>query len=210
MSLVKPCVVLAALALAGCVNLGKTERPAATVYVLADAGAVAAAPAPARDPRTLLVLDTAADAYYDTDALAYARAPGTLARYQFARWSARPGKRYAQLLRARLDAAGRPAAGARAGGPVKGELLLDTRLVAFHHDAARAPGEAVVVLEAELVDLGERRLVERRRFEARVPAARFDAAAAAAAFDRATAASLDQLVAWLAASRAAAGQPPVR
>lgn len=195
----KPLYWLLPLLLAGCVNLGSTERPARTVYQLGDAGS--SLPAATRDARTLLLMETAADPYFDAEPLVYSRAPGTLARYRFAVWSARPGKRYAQLLRTRLEQAAVYATVAQAGGMVSGELALDTRLVDFRHDAAQSPGVVVVAVEAELVDLDARRLIERRRFEARVPAASHDAAGAATAFDTATAKTLDELIAWLAGAR---------
>ena len=48
----------------------------------------------------LLVLDTTASGFYDSDQLVFSRAAGTRGQYQFARWTERPGKRFADLLRA--------------------------------------------------------------------------------------------------------------
>ena len=187
-----------AFALAGCVNFGdKADSAAMTYYVLDDA--TPAPPGPVAGPATptLLVLDTAASGFYDGDPLVFSRAPGTRGQYQFARWTERPGKRFADLLRARLDTLGTWRI-AGAGGYVRGDRLLDTELVEFYHDASSAPGTLRLVLRAELVDLKQRALLGRRVFEQQVPLATYDAAGAAQAANLAVSRALDELSAWLA------------
>jgi cholesterol transport system auxiliary component len=187
-----------ALALGGCVNFGdKADSSAVTYYVLDDA--TPAPPGPVAGPAapTLLVLDTAASGFYDGDPLVFSRAPGTRGQYQFARWTERPGKRFADLLRARLDTLGTWRI-AGAGGYVRGDRLLDTEIVEFYHDASSAPGALRLVLRAELVDLGSRALVSRRSFEQSVALTSFDAAGAARAANLAVARVLDDVAAWLA------------
>lgn len=186
-----------AFALAGCVNFSdKADSVAVIYYVLDDATALPGKPASNPAAPTLLVLDTAASGFYDGDALVFSRAPGTRGQYQFARWTERPGKRFADLLRARLDAQGAWRI-AGAGGYVRGDRLLDTELVEFYHDASSAPGTLRLVLRAELVDLSSRALVSRRVFEQNVPLASYDAAGAARAANEATARTLDEVSAWL-------------
>ena len=191
-------IVALSLALAGCVNFGdKADSVGMTYYVLDDA-----TPAPVRQPPvpgapTMLVLDTTASGFYDGDPLIFSRAPGTRGQYQFARWTERPGKRFADLLRARLDAQGAWRV-AGAGGYVRGDRLLDTELVEFYHDATSAPGTLRLVLRAELIDLASRTLISRHTFEHNVPLASYDAAGAALAANQATARTLDALSAWLA------------
>ncbi len=202
----KPALVLAALSpmLAGCVNFGQqANAPAVVYYVLEDA-----APKDA-DPRrveargeshgpTLLVLDTTTGSFYDTDQLIFSRGTGTRGQYQFARWTERPGKRFADLMRARLDRLGNYQVAA-AGGYVRGDVLLDTELVEFYHDAASRPGHVRLVLRAELVDLKQRKLLGRQAFEQQVPLASYDAAGAAQASNLAVGRALDDLIVWLAA-----------
>lgn len=201
------------LVLAGCVNVGaKNDAPAPVYYVLNDP-AVAAAPLRADAPKdasplraearveshapTLLVLDTTAGSFYDTDQLVFSRSAGTRGQYQFARWTERPGKRFADLMRSRLDRLGAYRVAA-AGGYVRGDLLLDSELVEFYHDATQEPGQLRLVLRAELVDLKRRALLGRRVFEQQVPLASYDAAGAAQASSVAVGRALDDLTAWLA------------
>lgn len=188
-----------ALALTGCVNFGEQPNaPAMVYYVLDDpvpapaAASVRSAAAPA-----LLVLDTATGSFYDTDQLVFSRSAGTRGQYQYARWTERPGKRFADLMRARLDRQGAWQVSA-AGGYVRGDVLLDTVLMEFYHDAASAPGQVRLALRAELVDLKQRKLLGRRVFEQRVPVSTYDAAGAAAASSLAVGRALDELTAWLA------------
>jgi cholesterol transport system auxiliary component len=187
--------------LSGCVNFGeKPNTPAVVYYVLDDpAPPVAARPVPAEAP-TLLVLDTTTGSFYDTDQLVFSDSPETRGQYQFARWTERPGKRFADLMRARLDRQGGWHVSA-AGGYVRGDVLLDTELVEFYHDASSKPGQVRLELRAELVDLKQRKLLGRRVFEQQVPLTRFDAAGAAQASSLAVSRTLDELAAWLATLR---------
>lgn len=187
---------LVALLLSGCLNLTGKDSPVVVNYVLEDKTAATQTAAPA-DPRTLLVLDTIATGYYDNQSLVYSDTPGTRAQYQYARWTERPGKRFSDLLRARLDAQSGFAHIAVAGGQVRGDLLLDTQLTEFYHEAQTSPGGVRVALRADLIDLKTRRLLSRKTFERRVPIVRYDAAAAAEGFNRASSGILDDLVVWI-------------
>ena len=186
------------LALSGCVNFGQHDNTPAVVYYVLDDTEVAAQPTPTRaDARTLLVPDTTASGFYEADPLVFSRSAGTRGQYQFARWTERPGKRFADLLRARLDRLGRYRVAA-VGGYVRGDRMLDTRLVEFYHDARSEPGTVRLELRAELVDLTQRTLLGRRTFEQQVPLASYDAAGAAQASNVAVSRVLDDLSAWLA------------
>lgn len=201
------------LALNGCVNFGSNGDSPAVVYYVLDDGGSAAAPEPATGGQgtgasapttpddahvpTLLVRNTTAGGFYDSDQLVFSRSPGTRGQYQFARWTERPGGRFAELLRTRLDRLGRYRI-APPGGIVRGDLLLDTRLVEFYHDAVQAPGKVRLVVRAELVDLRQHRLVGRRVFEQQVPVTTYDAAGAARASNEAVGRLLDDLGGWLA------------
>lgn len=193
-----PLLLALAALLAGCLNLGnRSEMPAVVHYVLKDAEpATAMVPVRAGAP-ALLVLDTATGGFYDTDQMVFSRSPGTRGQYQFARWTERPGKRFAELMRARLDRQGKWNVSV-AGGYVRGDVLLDTELVEFYHDASRSPGHLRLVLRAELVDLKRRALLGRRVFTQEIALDTYDAAGAAQAANQAVRHALDDLTAWIA------------
>jgi cholesterol transport system auxiliary component len=196
----KPVLFLAALSLmlTGCVNFGEKANTPAVVYFVLNDPVPTADPAPLRaDAPTLLVLDTTTGSFYDTDQIVFSRSAGTRGQYQYARWTERPGKRFADLMRARLDRQGAWNVSA-ADGYVRGDMLLDTELIEFYHDAASEPGQMRLVLRAEMVDLKQRTLLGRRIFEQQVPVLTYDAAGAAQAANLAASRALDELTAWLA------------
>jgi cholesterol transport system auxiliary component len=190
-----------ALALAGCVNFTEQPNmPAVVYYVLQDSTPTTPTTPLPTDAPTLLVLDTTTSGFYDTDQLIFSRSPGTRGQYQFARWTERPGKRFAELMRARLDHQGIWLVTA-GGDYVRGDLLLDSKLVELYHDASSEPGQIRLVLHAELIDLKRHKLLGRKVFEQQVPLATFNAAGAAQAANVAVGRTLDELAAWLATLR---------
>lgn len=191
-------VLVLTVLLSGCLGLGK-ETPAVINYVLEDLRVGTEKVAPA-DPRSLLILDTSATGFYDNENLVYSRAPGTRGQYQYARWTERPGKRFSDLLQKRLAIQSGFASVSIAGGQVRGDLVLDTELSEFYHEAAASPGSVRVHLRAELIDLKSRKLLGRQWFERSVPVGSYDAAGAAKGFNEATTGVLDDVVAWLAAA----------
>lgn len=192
-------LLFAAVLLAGCVNVGgKRDLPVTVHYVLEDRAPGATGRPPAVAP-VLIIPDVEVRGLHDGEPLVFARTADTRSTYQFARWTERPGKRLGTLMRARLDAAGWPVV--RAGSLVRGDWLLETQLIEFHHDASTEPGVFRMVLRAEIIDLGTRSVRARKTFAQSVPLARFDAAGAAEAASQATTATLETLVDWLASQR---------
>ena len=188
-----------ATALAGCAGL----RPnVAHRYYVLEAAAAPANEAAARRPGVLLVAPPTVAAFYDTQDLAYSRAPGLRDYYQYSSWTEPPGQRLAMLLTLRFDRSASFETVAVAGSGVKGDLLLATHLAEIYHDAAAAPGEARVTLIAELIDPRRRVLVARQTFSAAVPVRSDDAAGAAEGCARALGRVLDDVVVW---TRDAAG-----
>lgn len=186
------------VALAACVSLGQQEPQ--RHYVLdPPAGNKPGKPAVARDA-TLLVAPMTAAAFYDTPEIVYSRAPGERAYYQLSTWTERPSRRMTDLLIARLERAGPFKTVVRAASGVQGNLVLNTHLAAFYHDAATPPGHVEVAVVAELIDTAQRRLLARRSFERAANAPTHDAAGAVAAFNLATAQIMSDIVAWVDAT----------
>jgi len=191
-------LLAASTLLGGCLNLGDASKaPAVVYYVLNDAAP--AAPPAATVPlpaATLRVLDTTTGNFYDTEQLVFSRSPNTRGLYQYARWTERPGKRFTELMRARLERQG--SWNVSGGGSVRADWLLDTELVEFYHDAVSEPGQVRLVLRAAVIDIRQRTVLGQRVFEQQVPLERYDAAAAAQASSLAVSRMLDELTPWLA------------
>lgn len=173
-------------------------RQATTWYVLEDLGTPVASPGtkPAW-PDTLLLRETDAPTFYQVNAMAYSRSAATRGHYQYARLTELPAPRIAQLIRLRLEQSALFPAVAPLGSGVAGGYQLNTRLLDFYHDAAQAPGEVKLVLEAELVRRGDAHLLARTRIETRTPAPSQDARGAAQGANVALTQALDRLTEWL-------------
>jgi len=172
-------------------------RQATTWYALEDLGKAAAAAKPSW-PGTLLVRETDAPTFYQSNAMAYSRAAGTRGYYQYARQTELPAPRLAQLIRRRLEQSALFPAVAPFGAGVEGDYQLNTTLFDFYHDAARAPGEVKLMLEVELIRRGDAHLLARTRIETRAPAPSHDANGAALGANAALTQALDRLTEWLA------------
>lgn len=185
--LARVCALAALLtSLAGCVSFGAKEPH--RYFVLEPARTVRAEAKSAGAGTARLGAATAA-AFYDTEAIAYSRAPGTRGYYQFNSWTERPGRRIGELLAQRLDRS-----------PAQPGRVLNIHLLELYHDAAASPGTARVSLAAELVDPARRALVGRKVFSSSAPAATYDAAGAVHACNLAVAALLDEVESWVASS----------
>jgi cholesterol transport system auxiliary component len=184
----------AAAFVAGCLPArdGGVQR----YHVLEDAG-VPAAQAKTSRPSTLLVAPVTASSFYETLDIVYSRSPGTRAYYQYHAWTERPGRAIGELLVARLVRGGAFKAITRDTGGVRGDLILNTHLSEFYHDAAADPGSVKVSLSAELVDPLRGVLVARGTFTRSEPVPTYDAPGAVQAFNRAVGAVLDDVAAWV-------------
>jgi cholesterol transport system auxiliary component len=189
---------IGALLLSGCVNLdlpGVNSNTPVVYYVLEDAGRTAPAATPS--PKTLVLVDTQTGTFYDNDGMAFSNKTGTRGYYQYARWTERPGKRFSDLLIARLELEKPFATIVQTGTNVHGDWLLTTDIVELYHDAVKQPGTVKMVLRAEVADLESRKLVSRKLFTQIIPASSYEAEGAYQAFNQAVTATLNELTDWL-------------
>ena len=202
----------ALLAASGCISIGGGDASASVWYRLEDRYAVAAAPSNSGSSSSpsgaaganasmqgavLLVGPVVAAGFYDSTMLAFSRAPGTLAHYQFAGWAERPARRIGTLIERRIAVRGRFAAVAQSTAGVRGDLLLNLSLEHLYHDASVVPGAARVAVGAELLDWRARRLIARRDFDRSAPVESEEAAAAVVGLNRALGEVLDELCPWV-------------
>jgi cholesterol transport system auxiliary component len=181
--------------MAGCLPSGGT-REAQRYYIL-DAPDSKSAPAAAPKSAALVVPPTGAASFYDTQDLVFSRSPGTRAYYQFNAWTERPGRAIHDLLVARLERSGAFKAVVAADRPVANALVLRTDLEEIYHDAAKPPGEARIVLTAELIDPSRNVSLARRSFSQAAPTPTYDAEGAVQGFRQALGTLLDEVVAWV-------------
>ena len=184
--------LVAALVAGLVVACGAMGTREADRYFVLDVPPAAAAP---RTAPALVVMPTTVSSFYDTQDIAYSRATGTRAYYQFNHWTDRPQRAVHAQLVSRLGAAN------SAGG-----FILATHLDEIYHDAAQQPGTARLTVSAQLVDPKSRAVVAQRVFNGAAPAASFDAPGAVDGMRRALGALLDEIAAWAAATPPAAAR----
>jgi ABC-type uncharacterized transport system auxiliary subunit len=196
---------VAAALLGGCINVrvGASDVPGTSYYVLADARTAAPSTRATGATARLAIQSIGGDSVADSTVLVYSRRPGERSFYQFASWSERPSRRIATLAEQRLDAGGRFASVTQLGQPVSTEWLLTLALDTMVHDVSVEPGQARIVLRAELIRRADRSRVAQRLFSASAPVAEASAPSAVAAFAVATADVLDQLAVWVESNVAA-------
>jgi ABC-type uncharacterized transport system auxiliary subunit len=174
-------IVLLATCLAACSAPG--PREADRYFVLEAAPVAGAAP---RIGASVFVAPTSASSFYDTQDIAYSRAPGVRAYYQFNHWTERPQRSVHGQLASRLQG----------GDPLRG-LRLNTHLEEIYHDATEQPGMARITITAELLDSATRRVLARRTFTRSSPAATYDAPGAVLGFNQSLAALLSDIGKWV-------------
>jgi len=182
--------------LVGCLPT-PANLPPQQYYVLNDLAKAGAAQQTAGSGRMLLINPTSTSPFYDTQSLVYSRSAGQRAYYQFAGWTERPGRRFAELLMRRLEGRGAFSSVASTTAGVKGDLVLNTRLEELYQDSSANPGRVQVEVTAELIDHAERTIVARRRFSQTASTSGDNAPAAVTAFNQALTALLDEMSAWV-------------
>ncbi len=190
-------------ALAGCA-LGSSPRR--DFYLLSDAHAQAPAPAPPGPPidKVLLIASGAMPGLYDSDRMVFSADGRSRSYFQFGYWSERPAQSLLRLAEARLASAQRFRTVASSTSGVRGDLLLTLRLDELYLDASLDPGRVQLAMSAELLDWRDRKLLARRGFSRTVEVSPRDAPDLALAGSQAVGLVLDELVAWVVASAAAA------
>ncbi len=156
-----------ALLLAACAPFGDT-RQAQRYFVLEPSMEKA-------DSLPVRLGAVTASGFYDSEAIAYSRSPGTRGYYQLNSWTEPPARRIGELL----------ARQAGEKGPV-----LNLHLLEMYHDAASSPGTVRVSLAAELA--GRKRI-----FTGTAAAASFDAQGAVRGFNEAVGKIFVEIEAWI-------------
>lgn len=197
-------ILALALCLGACVSVelgGGQDRRVG--YLLADAQT----DMPSRStplPTTLVLQILSGDPLANSQAMAFATAPGQREQYQLAYWVQRPVQALPRLLLNRLQTRGAFEGVALLGDGITGTLALGIGIDTLYHDATTAPGAVELGLRADLVDRQTRRLLARRNFKASTPLTQAGPDYVAVATGEAVAMVFDALVPWLEAEAAKA------
>lgn len=155
--------VFAALA-AACSVMTPVPADAPVLHVL-DAKAPAVAAPPARTALALEVGTPRAAPGFETAAMAYVQKPYTLDYFAVHRWVEPPAQMLAPLLVRALEGTGAFRAVVYGAGGVRADVRLDTEVVRLQQSFLTRPSRVELVLRAQVVDVGNRRVVATRTFE---------------------------------------------
>lgn len=191
---------LAALA-AGCSVLAPVAADAPVLHVL-DAKAPAAATPVAKPALVLEVGAPRAAPGFDTAAMVYVQRPYTLDYFAVHRWVEPPAQMMAPLLVRALEGTGAFRAVVHGTGGVRADVRLDSDVVRLQQSFLAHPSRVELVLRAQLVDAGSRRVVATRTIEVARDAPTDDPEGGVAAANAALASALAEVAAFAVAASA--------
>ncbi|WP_156679404.1 ABC-type transport auxiliary lipoprotein family protein [Sphingomonas profundi] len=183
----------AALPLAACISFG-AKPPAQLLALTADSVPASGAARTARDGETVIVYVPTVPQELSTARVPVRAGPTSVAYLKDAQWVDAPNRLFRDVLAQTLAArSSRVVLDPRQAALAPG-MRLGGRLIAFGLDAPT--NNAVAIYEATLAR-GEKRPVETRRFEARVPVSAQTVAAVAPALNQAANQIASEVTGWV-------------
>jgi cholesterol transport system auxiliary component len=188
-----------ALALAGCSILGSEQRDPVTIYA-----PDVRVPARADWPNvawSLVIAKPTAARVIDSPRISVRPMPGELQVYRGVSWALPATDMLQDAVQRTLEDSGRIPAVASADAGILGDYRLVMDLRRFEADyAGGAQPEAVVEVNAKLVNNRDQRVVASRTFLQQRPAGGIDVAKVATAFEQALEAATADIVGWVLVS----------
>lgn len=154
---------------------------------------------PPEDALRLLVKEPRGEGFIGTQRIIFKRDAVEQGYYQSASWVEPPTKKLGQLFVEVLARRGLFRSVTRSASGSLGDLQLNTEVLDFYHDSAQEPGEVVVRVGAELINLRTRGVIAQREFSMKAPVEEFSARGAVEAFGTATTKLLLDLTNWVSA-----------
>jgi cholesterol transport system auxiliary component len=188
-----------ALALAGCSILGSEQRDPVTIYA-----PDVRVPARADWPNvawSLVIAKPTAARVIDSPRISVRPMPGELQVYRGVSWALPATDMLQDAVQRTLEDSGRIPAVASADAGILGDYRLVMDLRRFEADyAGGAQPEALVEVNAKLVNNRDQRVVASRTFLQQRPAGGIDVAQVATAFEQALEAATADIVGWVLVS----------
>ena len=174
--------LLAGLLLAGCTGLSAPQGSSPNIYVL-DARPAVPASAVKRD-LVLAVNMLQARPGFATAQIAYLQQPHELNYFANSRWADTPAHMLQPLLLQALEQGSGFRAVVAAAGAIPADVRLDIELVRLQHDFTTRPSRVQITLQAQLIDVRNRRVLAVQQFDATENAGREDAYGGVSAANR--------------------------
>ncbi len=189
-------ILLAAVCAGGCSLVGGIEAVDEHIYRI-PAGSPVEVAGERRKGVQLVVKDTHADVFVNSQKIIFSSDGIEQGYYQFASWAESPPKRFSTLLVLALEQSGLFDSVTSIGAGALGNYQLNTSMLECYHDTSTKPGAARVRIRAELVEAVSRKFVEQSLFESRVELKSYDARGAVDAITEALQKAIGDIVRWL-------------
>lgn len=186
--------LLAGMLLAGCTNLSAPQGSSPNIYVLDAKPGV-----PASTVRHDLVLAVAvpqARPGFETAQIAYLQQPHELNYFANSRWTSAPARMLQPLLLQALEQSAAFLAVISTASTIPVDVRLDIELIRLQHDFTTHPSRVQITLQAQLIDLRDRRVLAVRQFDATENADSEDAYGGVSAANRLVSRVLGQVAAF--------------
>ncbi|OVE80284.1 hypothetical protein BVY02_00680 [bacterium J17] len=145
----------------------------------------------------LLIRYPRASGLVNSHKIVFGRSDIARGSYQYSLWVDPPPQRFEQILRNRIQASKLFSGVVTTDSSVLGELQLNSEILEFYHDVRKEPGEVVVRVRCDLVDLRTRSLMASKEFESIVVSETYDVDGAVKASVEAVNKIADEITIWL-------------
>ena len=190
-------LLLAPLVLNGCGSLlpkAGDERD----YFVIDDDSTAPQGAPKAPSVDIVVRDARANRFINSHKIIFSSDPTTRGYYQLAQWVEPPPKRVSSILVSKLERCGAFRSVTNANNATFARFQLNPEVTDYYHDIHDEPGIARVAIDVELVNLENRTLIAKKKFEKAVPVEEYSARGAVSGMNAAANQALNDIVYWAA------------
>jgi len=150
-----------------------------------------------RISKIIRVREMEAGRFIDSQRIIFSSDAKTRGYYQFAFWVDSPPRRMSFLLENALDNSSLFAGVVRESSGIAADYELVTEIIDFFHDTTKKPGKARIKIQAELIDLSNRRVKARTVFSAESKASSYNVEGAIDGFQRALEEVIVGIVFWI-------------
>lgn len=150
---------------------------------------------------SLVVSPVIASGFIDSQRILFSADGTAKGAYQFSRWTDRVTSQFQVFLIDRLSQSSGFSAVSRAGSGSFGDFQLNLEILDFYHDVSSRPGKVVAEVRVEFLELTSRRVIASKHIRKVGEASGFNAEGAVVGLRLVTGKVLDEIVAWVKASR---------
>jgi len=152
------------------------------------------------DKGIIRVRETSSGRFIDSQRIIFSSGTGVRGYYQFAFWVEPPPEMFSRILENALSQAAMFSTIVKDSSGIAADYELSTVVLDFYHDTSERPGSVFVKVEAEMIDLDDRRVLGRKVFSSKIDADSYDVNGAVDAFQKAVGAVVPEILHWIEAS----------